>query len=308
MGEWSKSIGERGEEIVALFLQLLGWGTEQKGIDIKCVRTRHIGESGNPRTVHGIDFLFSYSSPLCDDLCDNLIISAKYKSVDYPSTATKFKEYYNDLTQAVECFSKSEEYQRQVKLFPGSEKIRNFGVLLWFNSVDAYADHKTTVANIDVLKSDDRYSGVYFVDNKTASFLYEAITFVKSANAESTTSFVYIETGKYTNPASQKFSGDSLPLEYLNLGLLPMKATDKAGFHTLYLCSAAPFKEENLGRLIGLSQSISQDWANKVRILFPSYDPLHHEKLAGRVINAFADKKITEKLEIGTYKPSLLNP
>ncbi len=308
MAEWSKSVGERGEGIVAILLQLLGWGTSQKGIDVKCIRPRHTGESGNPRTSHGVDFLHSYRSPLCDDLCDNLVISAKFKDVNYPSTATKFKEYYNDLAEAIECFSKSEEYQRQVKLFPGCDKIRNFGVLVWLNNVDPYADHKTTVANIEVLKSDDHYSGVYFVDNKTASFLYEAITFVKAIDVESATSFAYIETGKYTNPASRQFSGDSLPLEYLNLGLLPMKATDKAEFHTLYLCSAAPFKEENLGRLIGLSQSMSQDWANNVKILFPDYDPLHHEKLAGRVLTAFADKKITKKLEIGSFKPSFLNP
>lgn len=38
MGEWSKKIGEYGEDIVERFLSIIGWKDPAKGIQINCLK------------------------------------------------------------------------------------------------------------------------------------------------------------------------------------------------------------------------------------------------------------------------------
>jgi len=101
MGEWSKTIGERGEQIGQALLERLGWGDNQQGVKIACSKNKEHALADAPkRETHGIDFLYSYQSPFCDELCDNLIVSSKYSSVAYPpKSVSSFKGFYKDLVQ-----------------------------------------------------------------------------------------------------------------------------------------------------------------------------------------------------------------
>ena len=83
MGEWSRRIGEVGEDIVGEFFELIGWGDSQRNLDLPCMKGQHHknSESEGPRTTHGIDYFFSYKSQLFDRTLDHLVISVKYTIV-----------------------------------------------------------------------------------------------------------------------------------------------------------------------------------------------------------------------------------
>ncbi|MEG0795985.1 MAG: hypothetical protein RR397_05695, partial [Odoribacter sp.] len=58
-GEFSKRIGEIGEDTVSNFLQLIGCGTPIKNFDISCINSQK-----HDCKTHGIDGYFHYQSPL----------------------------------------------------------------------------------------------------------------------------------------------------------------------------------------------------------------------------------------------------
>ena len=46
MGEWSKKIGEYGEDVVEKFLSIIGWNNPAKGVQIECLNKNgeHLNE------------------------------------------------------------------------------------------------------------------------------------------------------------------------------------------------------------------------------------------------------------------------
>lgn len=110
MGEWSKKIGEYGEDVVEKFLSIIGWNDPAKGFQIDCLKknNEHLNEQGKAVHTHGIDFMYSYMSPLVDGQLNNIIISSKYKTEKYPNSPTKlFKGFMTDLINQIECFDLS---------------------------------------------------------------------------------------------------------------------------------------------------------------------------------------------------------
>ena len=82
MGEWSKKIGEYGENVVEKFLSTIGWCEPLKGITMQCsmLNGEHKNDKGESVKTHGIDFLYSYINPLVDGQLNNIVISSKYSS------------------------------------------------------------------------------------------------------------------------------------------------------------------------------------------------------------------------------------
>src|SRR6266487_1647126 len=104
MGEWSKKVGEVGEDIAGEFLRLVGWGAAQKGIQLPCAKP-DVHKTDGPRTTHGIDYLIAHASQLVDGLGQNLVVSVKYSAKPYPAAPTKvFKEHFTDLAHTLACF------------------------------------------------------------------------------------------------------------------------------------------------------------------------------------------------------------
>lgn len=100
MGEWSKKIGEYGEDVVEKFLSIIGWHEPVKGITIPCSMQNgeHKNDRGESVKTHGIDFMYSYMNPLIDNQLNNVIISSKYSMEKYPNSPTqKFKWFMTDL-------------------------------------------------------------------------------------------------------------------------------------------------------------------------------------------------------------------
>ena len=159
-----------------------------------------------------------------------------------------------------------------------------------------------------ILPTTANFEAVYLVDNKRAGFLYDSVRFARSAAPGSDVRFAYIESGKVLNPAERSSSGTVLPIEYVNLGLLPMRAEDPNTRATrLMLFSIDPFTAEHLGRLIGFAQSLAHDWAGAIDICFPDFNPLTHSNEVGRIKNAFVDKAITARTEVRSYRPEFNN-
>ena len=93
MGEFSKRIGEIGEEIVVDFLSLIGWHDLVRNFDIPSIDPEKHGKN-----THGIDAYFHYQSPMIARTLENILISTKYSKDKYPnSPIKKFKEYYKDI-------------------------------------------------------------------------------------------------------------------------------------------------------------------------------------------------------------------
>lgn len=134
MGEWSKKIGEYGENVVEKFLSIIGWNNVQKGIEIKCFDKGHKSIIDKPAQTHGIDFLYSYKSPLVSGQLNNVIISSKFKTEKYPNSATAtFKSFMTDLINTVECFDKSDTKYYILQVYNAFSSINDVGVLFWLN-------------------------------------------------------------------------------------------------------------------------------------------------------------------------------
>lgn len=56
MGEWSKKIGEYGEDVVEKFLSIIGWNNPAKGVQIECLNKNgeHLNEEGKSVHTHGL--------------------------------------------------------------------------------------------------------------------------------------------------------------------------------------------------------------------------------------------------------------
>ena len=104
MGEFSKRIGEIGEEIVVEFLALIGWQKPVRNFDIPSIDPER-----HEKKTNGIDGYFHYKSPMIARTLENILISVKYSNDKYPNAPIeKFKEHYKDLAMAIESFKKSD--------------------------------------------------------------------------------------------------------------------------------------------------------------------------------------------------------
>ena len=110
MGEYSKVIGEIGENIVDNFLNLIGWNNIESNLTLPCQKpVKHAKDDSKQRNTHGIDVLFTYKTPLEQNTIQNIIISVKHTANSYPNNPkSKFKEHIQDLVQTLECFRYSE--------------------------------------------------------------------------------------------------------------------------------------------------------------------------------------------------------
>lgn len=303
MGEWSKKIGEFGEDLIDEFFKMIGWGDAQKGIQLTCFRPEKHTLSDHNRTTHGIDRLFSYDSKLIQEQLEIIIVSVKYTSKIYPkSPNSTFKNYFKDLAHTIECFKFSEERRNINNSAVGVYETKDIGVLFWLSNDKETDDDiisKVENANID---SELEYDAIYLVDNKRAAFLYYSISFARRKFANQEVDFYYQDTGKNMNPLVKVNRGKVLPVQFINSTILPFRIENlQTSEISLLLTSADDFDKNDLKRLIGLAQHITQDWAGKVFIAFPDYNRLSHDNIVQEVKLTFGDKNFTEKISVESF-------
>lgn len=297
MGEWSKKVGEHGENVIKEFFDLIGWSSSQDGLQMSCLRQdKHEGKT------HGIDRLFLYLSPLEDGALNNIVTSVKYTASDYPSSPNAlFKSHFFDLAKTLECFKNSEIRRNSIKNFSGVESTKDIGVLFWLSNKDQDRDIFVEVASCKGLDA-FAYETIYVVDNRRISFIYDSIQALRAGFSNRLVEFFYPSTGKNYNPVTKSPSGLVMPVEYINSSVLLFKVVDgNSQFKMLVISCIDKFTGSNLKRLIGLAHEISQDWNSSTLMLFPDYDSLHHKNEVNDAKSGFANQSFVRSVKIASF-------
>lgn len=308
MGEWSRRIGEVGEEIVGEFLELIGWGDAQRNLSLECTKGRRHSQTGRDRRTHGIDYFFSYESQLSNRTLDHLVISVKYTLEPYPtSPGTTFKRHFFDLAQTMECFKRSDIRQSSGMQFSGVDKARDIGVLFWLsNSTSEQVD---VLQNISSVRGVDEfnYESIYVVDNKRVSFIYDTIKYLSLKEPNSQIEFFYPNTGRNFNPINKDPSGRVLPVEFVNSSVLLLKLRNRDDDTTFVVSVIDGFHRDSLKRLIGLSLEITSDFAKDTLILFPDFNQIQHDNQVREAKSSFRNKVFTDKVRVASYQLDFRN-
>lgn len=299
MGEWSKRIGEAGEEISSLLLEQIGWGTFQQGVDIPCVNaSKH-----NARSSHGIDHIYVYRNPMINRQLMHAVVSVKASADPYPSNpATKFRGFMADLSDAAECYARSEQKYQANNRHSGISESAIAGVLLWFSLSPEHRD--TTIlpktANCRVENS----HSIFVVDNAQASFLYESIRYAEQRFDNKKAEFFYFNNGRNYEQSQRLSRGPTMPVEYLTAGIIPLvfeTGGDSDRRVHFVLATSDPFSEMSLHRVMGLAKDMTQKLASSILIMFPDYDKLRHKNTVRAVQSSFSERDFTDLCTIDSF-------
>lgn len=303
MGEKSKLIGEFGEKSVENFLNLIGWSSHLKGVEFDCLQKDH------DKRTHGIDFAFLYKSPLVDLVLKKIYISVKFSEKPYPNSPnSKFKEYFEDLVSAIDCFQLSSKHHDWTNTIKGCNSTENIAVLFWLsNDNSSYTNLIDKVSSI-ITPSDYCYDQLYLVDNHRIEFLYQAIQCAKNYSEDYSYSFFYPETGKNLNPLVKSDHGHILPVEFINSSILPVRLEAKNRSQTkLILFSIDPFEKDGLKRLISLTQTLSKSWASEIIIAFSDFNQTKHIEEVNMAKSAFESIDFTKKIRVINFTENFRN-
>ena len=174
MGEWSKKIGEYGEDVVYQILSLVGWSAASKGKDIPCVdKENHAKNGTKERIEHGIDYMYTYMSPLVSGQLVHALISSKYSTNKYPNSPNRLvREYTNDLVSALDCFDGSKIQTDIDEKFEYSS-TNDVGVLFWLNNIAEEDDDLVQKISSMRLDANTVKKSLYIIDNKRAGFILQ---------------------------------------------------------------------------------------------------------------------------------------
>lgn len=302
MGEFSKRIGDIGEEIVLEFLALIGWHNPLKNFDLPSTDPEKHGKK-----THGIDAYFNYKSPVISRTLENILISVKYSKDKYPNAPVeKFKEYYRDLGMAIESFKKSEMRTQAINNRSDFETTFDRGIIFWLNNVDD--DKQDLLQKLSKLEApkDFNHDGIFLVDNNKIEFFFNAIEFVKKRFNNIPIEFTYFNTGLNSDNDTPK-NGNIMPIQYLASNILPMRVQTDKDKNTLILCSRENFEEEELIKLIGLAKNITANYQSNTIIAFPDYNRLNHQQLVEKVTLIFEEASFTNSLSIENFNSNFRN-
>ena len=308
MGEKSKSIGERGEEIVEAFLKMVGYNPE-KGVELNCIHNKkHELKADSPRTTHGIDYFLSYKCNLQKDTLETLIVSSKFTDASYKSNPkNEFKNFFTDLAHTIECYRKSPKRNEAQGAFKGKGIMysNETGVLFYLSNKpeEQYTDVVMRI-NDSTLPSELVYDKVFVMDNFRVSFIFEAMEYAKKIAKN--IRFVYHDSGLIVNPADTISTGTTLPVHYFNSPVLPLRLETEENEVILYIALNDNFNEGNLKRLVGLAQKLN-NLTNRTILAFPDYNKHTHGQIANRILGTFTDSNFSSKTSIEAFRTNFTN-
>lgn len=304
-GEAAKNSGELGEKIVARLLEMFGWIMPDSGVSIKCVLNKKHGNENKSKLKHGIDNVYQYKSNLIDNTRQDVLISVKCRD-KYPATESgvksKFKEFYEDLSTAAECYPSSELFKRKIN---GTKARKRDGVIFWIDRNDGdgseYLSLLDKLNNIRVEET-SALDSLTLVDNKRAQFLFESISFVYKEYGQENVEYFYIDTGLNNSSIDKVYSGKQLPMEYISSPIIPFSVSVN-GNKTLLLVTEELFDENYLKRLISLAQSFTRDWSSEVVLVFPDYHDMHHKDAVRNAYSSFSSDEFIKKIKLKKLYP-----
>lgn len=309
MGELSKRVGEKGEEILKfLFEDILNFNNLLQNKTIDCIKGEKHKRNGtkNERKTHGIDGIVSYKSPLEDFCLDIGIISSKYTSKEYPKNPiSDFKSYFQDLAETIECFNNSKIKNQINQNFDNVNKAEIIGILLWLSHQDNA--NYDLISKVDNCIIDDEFifDKIIIIDNGRANFLYQSIWKTKQIFKNENVDFVYHNSGLNSISQSRESYGKTFPLHYLYSDIIPLRVLnqDKVEFH-LYINDN--FQKEQFTQILGFAQSFDLLNSTKLIINYLDYDDLNRNEIKEKLFH-YPNYKLGENLEVREFPLDIKN-
>lgn len=302
MGELSKKIGEKGEEIVStLFTEYFGFPHYRSGLDIKCFSSENHPELRSKKSItHGIDGLIHYRSPLDEEVLEIGYISVKHSGNSYPKNPrTKFKNHFIDLATGLECFEFS-NYKKEIENNTRKvNKTRVIGVLFWLsnNNDDRNKDVIKELSKSQLQSLKVQFDEIIIVDNARLQFIVQTLDSIKQISHDNF-EYVYPSTGLNLKANYNENLGSILPMEFLAYDIIPLryKINDSVIFH---LACREELSEQSLVQVMSLAKTFDKlQAAKKTVITFPDYNSQTHDDLINKVKSYFEDQKFTKQIRI----------
>jgi len=307
MGERSKTIGEIGENITKNFFDLIGWSHTLSNESLGCLKSqKHATKSSKKgkRETHGIDYLYSYRSPLENKTINNVILSVKNTDAPYPNNpVNKFKEHIIDLAQTIECFTGSKLKSEQLTKFKHYKKSNDIGVIFWLSqSEETYDDVIAKLENCRI-DSNLKFGSIYLVDNQRIEFIFQVVNHLRLSFADHEVLFYYPDTSMNYADSEIKQYGKSLPVEYINSPVIPfLLKQGKGNIDTFCIAVSDNFDGEEMPELIQAARKYTSDLTCDFLFLFPNYVRSKHHKDVTSAINSF-ENEIENKVKVMSYQP-----
>lgn len=311
MGEWSKTVGEKGEKVVDfLFKEILGYNSVTPNETIKCNKgTKHKSKTAKgDKTTHGVDALISTKSPVEDQLLEIAVISSKYTADEYPNNPkTKFKEHFEDLAFTLECFKNSKLYSETNFKFSGVTRTEITGILVWLS--DKSAGNYEIIPKVSNLQldSDLIFDKIIVIDNNRIDFLYQTVFKAKEKFSHKNVQFVYHNSGLNNINLNSIRYGDFLPINYIFSDIIPLRIVNNNEVEFHIFCKDN-FSNKNLSLLLSFAKNFDHlSLANKTILSFPDYNELHHKGSIESELSKFPKFILNQNLAIRKYLSDFRN-
>lgn len=283
MGEWSKTVGEKGEEIVNYFFnEILGYKTILSNESIVCNKgLKHKAKSSKAnKTTHGIDALISAKSPLEDNLLDIGIISSKFTSSIYPnSPKTLLKEYIADLAFTIECFKNSKLYSDINQKFSNVNRTDITGILVWASNKSSQKEEIISKVSNIILDNDLVFDKIIIVDNDRINFFVETVQNAKKEFGVDNVKFVYHNSNLNTIGLQSMSYGEFLPTNYLFSNIIPIRVINKNEIEFI-IFSKENFSKENFSKLLAFANNFDLLHSiHNIILSFSDYNDLTDEPI-----------------------------
>lgn len=300
MGEYSKRIGEVGENVVADFLKLIGWDNPLRNDDIASIDTNF------RKRTNGIDGYFHYINPMVSGTIENIIYSSKYSTEPYPNSqlVSQFKERYLELAKAIESFKKSELKQSTINLHDNIDSHFDRGILFWLNnSGEGENDLISRLSRIE-LNTEVNHDGIFLVDNKRIEFIYDSICYAQLKFRDYEIDFMYFNNGLNNDDRNPR-NGKIMPVQYVNSSILPLRAS-RGNETTIIISTIENFDKDDLMKYMGIAKNIGCNAQGATLICFPDYSETEHLPIVNNVKQIFRDSSFTSQLEVVNYYNPIL--
>lgn len=306
MGEYSKRIGEVGEEIVKEVLDLIGWSNPRRNFDIPSVYPEK-----HKKNTHGIDGFFHYKSQMISQTIENVIYSVKFSNTNkYPNDPVKtFKEYYLDLAIVIESFKRSDVRTETINQHQKIKGSFERGIIFWINNFETdNPDLYKKLFKIESPVKDISHDGIFLVDNLRMEFLFDSMNFVKLKFPGATVEFLYFSTGLNEDDTEAR-TGTIMPVQYLTSSILPLKVETNNEV-TFVMFTREEFKKDVLTKLMGLAKNLTSNFSNNVWICFPDYNTVNHAQDVDSIKQVFntsspANTSFTKQISIQNFASPL---
>lgn len=283
MGEWSKSVGEKGEQIVEYFFKsVLGYDNILYNESIKCNKgVKHKDKtSQGPKTTHGIDALIGVSSPLEDKLLDVMVISSKFTSKIYPNSPKSiFKEHLSDLAYTIECFKNSKLFSQLNQSFSNVSRTEITGILVWASNKSSLNESIISkVSNIQI-DSEVVFDQIIVIDNDRINFFSETVAEAKKEFGSDNVKFVYHNTSLNKIGLQSTGYGSFLPTQYLFSDIIPLRIDNKGEIEFL-IYTKENFSSESFSKLLDFVKNFDHlNTTHKIILSFPDFNSLEHDSI-----------------------------